>query len=258
MQNYARKHGEEIDLLSFSQKAWSAKRSAWKHLCHESLRLCCAVLIVKCPIRRLYEIASFLVGHGQCDQSQKGDCRMRNFELDSDSSNRVLTCFYLYYLSSIPSIHLSLGLEISTLGWPAAAFLLHFCVMVRKWHFVWRSWRCPQMLETQHFTSCLALFAKKMKLGLVATVVPQTWSKRTNVKEMLHQPLQCRFHYFQCFHLDFEDGVYIYGLFIEGKDLLDVLAKRCFGPNLQCNQASLMPGARWDSTSHMVPYSNCG
>ena len=73
---------------------------------------------------------------------------------------------------------------------------------------------------------------------------------------MLLQPLQCRFHYFRCFHLDFKDGVYIYGLFMEGKDLLFVGAFG-FGPNSQCNQASLVPGARWDSTSHLVPYRNC-
>lgn len=113
------------------------------------------------------------------------------------------------------------------------------------------------MLDPQHFTSCLALISAIKNLRLVATVnYSQTWSKRTKVNEMLHQPLQCRFHYFRCFHLDFKDGVYIYGLFMEGKDLLFVGAFG-FGPNLQCNQASLMPGARWDSTSHLVPYRNC-
>lgn len=72
-----------------------------------------AVLWVKCLIWRLYETAAFLVGHGQRDQSQKGECRMQNFWMGFRFMKQIL---YLYYLSSIRSIHLSLGLEVPTLG----------------------------------------------------------------------------------------------------------------------------------------------
>lgn len=176
-----------------------------------------AVLWVKCLIWRLYETAAFLVGHGQRDQSQKGECRMQNFWMGFRLMKQIL---YLYYLSSIRSIHLSLGLEVPTLGLTKVTSRSIFAALRHGSILFWRSWRCPQTLDPQHFTSCLALIS----------AISQAWSKRTKVKEMLHQPLQCRFHYFRCFHLDFEDGVYIYGLFMEGKDLLFVGAFG-FGPN---------------------------
>ena len=164
-------------------------------------------------------------------KKENAECRI--FELDLDSSNRFFTSTtslrFVQFISVLVSQFPLWGWP----KWPAVAFLLHF-VMVP---FCLEELTVPPDAgsSTLHqlfgFDLCNQEFTT-----FCHCCYSQTWSKRTKVKEMLHQPLQCRFHHFRCFHLDFKDGVYIYGLFMEGKDLLLVGAVG-FGPNLQCNQA---------------------